>query len=357
MHLAPDTRAEASRAQPMAQHKAPTAVTLAPTREKSGLALTVERYWKLALLAAVAITAIILYRQYSSSTAEQANDQSWDKLLGVAKPDPMTGTLTGKPEDLLAIADQTRGSQAGPWALYLAATTASSQQQYEDAKRALERIRSEYPTHSLVTDKVSADAATEKKSLVDQMLGRVEANLAWRKANPSLFVNPDLPANAPRVRINTDKGAIVVGLYQDLAPKHVDNFLKLAREGFYAGHKFHRVIAGFMIQSGDPNSVSGAVETWGQGGPGYKLDREENTLKHFGGVLAAAKMGGDVQSSGSQFYITVADAHQLDSDYVVFGKVLEGMEVAHQIEAGTNVPSTDRPEQPVTIQSMEVVGG
>ena len=129
------------------------------------------------------------------------------------------------------------------------------------------------------------------------------------------------------------------------------------REAYYTGQKFHRVIAGFMIQAGDPNTVSGAVETWGQGGPPYKIDREDNGLKHFTGVLAAAKMTGDTKSSGSQFYITVADAHKLDSDYTVFGKVLEGMDVVHQIEAGTIVPGTDRPEQPATIQSVEIVSG
>lgn len=341
----------------MAQHKAPTAVTFAPTHEKSGFALVIERYWKLGVIAALGIAAVILYRQYSSSSEEAASDKSWDAVAGVLKQDPQTGGMVAKPEDLLAVADQTKGTQAGPWALYMAASSAAGAQNYDEAKAALERIRQEYPTHSLITNRYATDATTAPKSLVEQLQGRVEAQIAWRKANPLLFVNPELPADAPRVKINTDKGPIVVGLYKDLAPKHVENFLKNAREGFYAGHKFHRVVPGFMVQSGDPNSVSGAVETWGMGGPGYKVPHEDNGLKHFTGVLAAAKTGGDVQSSGSQFYITVADAHNLDGDYTVFGKVLEGMDVAHQIEAGTIVAGTQRPENPIAIQSMEIVSG
>jgi cyclophilin family peptidyl-prolyl cis-trans isomerase len=343
----------------MAQHKAPTAVTFAPVTEKSGLALFVERYWKLGVGIAILVTAAILFLEQSSRTAEATNDQSWDKLVAVAKPDPMSGDLAGKPADLLSVADQIQGTQAGPWALHIAAKSAANAQQYDEAKKILGRLRQQYPTHPLVAEKVKAseEPGAAPQSLVDQLESRVDAQIAWRAAHPNVFQNPELPADAPKVRIQTDKGAIVVGLYKDLAPKHVENFLKNVREGYYTGQKFHRVVAGSIIQSGDPNTVSGAVETWGQGGPAYKLDREDSGLKHFPGVLAAAKAAGDTKSSGSQFYITVADTHKFDGDYTVFGKVLEGMDVAHQIEAGTLVPGTDRPEQPVTIQSMEIVGG
>ncbi|MBK7642652.1 MAG: peptidylprolyl isomerase [Planctomycetes bacterium] len=170
-----------------------------------------------------------------------------------------------------------------------------------------------------------------------------------------MFANPEPPADSPKVRIKTDKGDIVVALYAKEAPKHVENFLKLCREGFYNGIKFHRVMKGFMIQSGDPNSKTEDRATWGQGGPGYKVDREENKLHHFAGYLAAAKQGGDAQSSGSQFYITTADRLNLDGNYVVFGKVLEGMDVAHSIEDSEIDPATaDRPLHPAAIVSTEV---
>lgn len=340
----------------MAQHKAPTAVTIASLEDKSALAQAVDRYWKVAVLLALALTAGILYSQRSKLSSEAANDQSWEKLMEKVARDPRTGAMTGSPSDLVAAADQLKGSQAGPWALYMAATLAASQGKYEEAQKYVAQLRQEYPTHSLLVDKLTTEANGPKLSLVDQLGSRVDAQVAWRAKNPTLFQNPELPADAPKVKINTDKGTILVGLYKDLAPRHVENFLKLSREGYYAGVKFHRVIPGFMVQSGDPNSISGAPETWGLGGPAEKLDPEPNSLRHFTGYLAAAKASGDPKSSGSQFYITVADRHDLDGNYVVFGKVLDGMNVVRAIEQSKLVPNTDRPEQPPTIQSTEVVG-
>jgi cyclophilin family peptidyl-prolyl cis-trans isomerase len=338
----------------MAQHKAPTSVTIASLEDKSAFAQAVDRYWKVAVLLALALTAGILYSQRSKLTSEAANDQSWEKLMEKVTRDPRTGAMIGNPSDLLGVADQIKGSQAGPWALYMAATLASSQGKYEEAQKYVAQLRQEYPTHSLVVDKLVSDPASPKMSLVEQLSTRIDAQVAWRVKNPTLFQNPELPADAPKVKINTDKGTIVVGLYKDLAPKHVENFLKLSREGFYTGVKFHRVVPGFMIQSGDPNTIQGAVETWGLGGPAEKLDPEPNNLKHFTGYLAAAKASGDPKSSGSQFYITVADRHDLDGNYVVFGKVLEGMNVVRAIEQLKLVAGTERPEQPPTIQSTEV---
>jgi cyclophilin family peptidyl-prolyl cis-trans isomerase len=193
-------------------------------------------------------------------------------------------------------------------------------------------------------------------SLVEELERRYAEQKAWRANHPDMFANPEPPADSPKVRIKTDKGDIVVALYAKEAPKHVENFLKLAREGYYANTKFHRVVSGFMIQGGDPNSKTEDRATWGQGGPGYKIDREENGLHHFAGYLAAAKLGGDVQSSGSQFYITTADRLNLDGGYVVFGKVLEGMDAVHAIEQGEIDPTSgDRPLTPAVLLSTEVL--
>jgi cyclophilin family peptidyl-prolyl cis-trans isomerase len=342
----------------MAAHKAATAVTIAPVQEKSLLAQWVERYWKLAALLAVVITGGIIYLQYRKNVERGEHDTSWDKLMAASQEDPFSRDLRGGATELQAVASQVQGKDAGPWALYLAATSAAAAQDYETAKQSLARLRQEYPAHPLVVERWKLPGSDTPKSLVEQADVRIDSQAAWKASHPTLFANPEPPADAPKVKLHTDKGDIVVALYPAEAPKHCENFLKLAREGYYSGTKFHRVIAGFMIQGGDPNTISGDVATWGQGGPEYKIAREESSLKHFPGVLAAAKKGNEIESSGSQFYITVAPAHHLDGKHVVFGKVVSGMDVVHAIEtlpiaAGTS----DRPETPVTVQSMEVVGG
>jgi cyclophilin family peptidyl-prolyl cis-trans isomerase len=339
----------------MAQHKAPTAVTIAPTQEKSGFSRWIDQYWIHISILAVLIAGGILFYQYTHETKQKESDLSWEKLLSVASEDPTTMRLSGNPAELVAVEQQLKGQDAAPWTLYIAATSALSRREFDEAKQCLARLKQGYPNHPLVTEKYTLDAKPEARSLVDELDERIGAQQSWMQSHSNLFKNPDPPADAPRVRINTDRGAIVISLYSALAPKHVENFLKLAREGFYKGTKFHRVLKGSMIQAGDPNTIQGEVSTWGQGGPGYKLDREENDLKHFAGVLSAAKQSGDKQSSGSQFFITTGEGHQWDGQYVVFGKVLEGMDVASKIEAGTIAPGTDRPEDPVTIQSIEIL--
>ncbi len=186
----------------------------------------------------------------------------------------------------------------------------------------------------------------------------------------------------PLVIIHTDLGDMVVRLY-DATPKHRDNFLKLAREGFYDSLLFHRVIPGFMIQGGDPNSRHARPrQMLGNGGPGYTLPAEiKPTLFHKRGALAAARLGDNVnperRSSGSQFYIvtgrrftdaeldrierrmgikippehrevykTEGGAPFLDGAYTVFGEVVEGMDVAEKI-AGQPRDRFDRPTKDI----------
>ncbi|MGA7159733.1 MAG: peptidylprolyl isomerase [Bacteroidota bacterium] len=158
------------------------------------------------------------------------------------------------------------------------------------------------------------------------------------------------------VIITTSMGDITVQLADDKAPKHAANFRKLAKEGFYAGTTFHRVIPGFMIQGGDPNSKGDDRSQDGLGGPGYTIDAEIG-LTHDRGVIAAARLGDEVnpqrKSNGSQFYITVAPAKFLDGQYTVFGKVVKGMDVVDKIVA---VPRdrNDNPIQKVVIKKMTV---
>lgn len=133
--------------------------------------------------------------------------------------------------------------------------------------------------------------------------------------------------------IETDKGTIKFSFYPDEAPKTVENFVKLANEGFYDGCKFHRVVAGFVIQGGDPNSKDDDPTNDGQGGPGYTIVAEFSDLKHEEGTVAMARKS-EPNSGGSQFYICLEAQPNLNGQYTVFGQVTEGLNVIQKIEKG-----------------------
>ena len=141
--------------------------------------------------------------------------------------------------------------------------------------------------------------------------------------------------------IETKFGKIEVQFFKDKAPGHVKNFKDLAKKGFYDGTIFHRVIPGFMIQGGDPNTKSDDRSNHGMGGPGYSIKAEFNDTPHKRGILSMARSK-DPNSAGSQFYIVVKDSAFLDGQYTAFGKVLSGMTVADQI---VNAPR-DRGDNP-----------
>ena len=145
------------------------------------------------------------------------------------------------------------------------------------------------------------------------------------------------------VTIKTDFGSIKFTLLPDIAPETVRNFSKLAGSGFYNGTLFHRVIPGFMIQGGDPNTKNSDKSMWGQGGPGYNLKAEFSSRSHLRGIVSMARAA-DPDSAGSQFFIVTSDSTFLDKQYTVFGEVTEGMEVADKI---VNLPrdGNDCPEQ------------
>jgi peptidyl-prolyl cis-trans isomerase B (cyclophilin B) len=145
--------------------------------------------------------------------------------------------------------------------------------------------------------------------------------LEW-KDPPEMEIDP---GKTYRAAIETDKGVIELELYPQHAPKTVNNFVFLAREGFYDGISFHRVISDFMIQGGDPTGT-------GRGGPGYKFEDEvkENPLKHEAGVISMANAGPN--TNGSQFFITHSPQPHLNGRHTVFGKVMSGQEVVDKIQ-------------------------
>lgn len=152
--------------------------------------------------------------------------------------------------------------------------------------------------------------------------------------------------------IETSNGKIVFKLSPDIAPETVRNFKKLAESGFYNGILFHRVIPGFMIQGGDPNTKQPDKSKWGLGGPGYNIKAEFNSRSHLRGVVSMARAM-DPDSAGSQFFIVTTDSTFLDGQYTTFGEVIEGIEVADKI---VNLPrdSNDCPLQEAKILQITI---
>jgi len=159
--------------------------------------------------------------------------------------------------------------------------------------------------------------------------------------------------------IKTSEGDMVVQFWNDTAPNTIENFKKLARQGFYDGTIFHRIVKGFMIQGGDPNSKDPAKEnSYGQGGPGYKIKAEFNDHPHERGVISMAR-GPDPDSAGSQFFICLAPVHRLDHQYTTFGKLIKGEDVLEKI-GDTPVERNaqgemSKPTKRVVIEKIEIV--
>jgi cyclophilin family peptidyl-prolyl cis-trans isomerase len=152
--------------------------------------------------------------------------------------------------------------------------------------------------------------------------------------------------------LHTSAGEIDIRFFPDVAPNHVKNFIDLAQKGFYNGTKFHRVIPGFMIQGGDPNTKTNETSTWGTGGSGKNVAAEFNTVSHKRGIVSMARSS-DPNSASSQFFIVVKDSPFLDRQYTVFGQVTKGMDVADKI---VNAPrdASDRPNNPTTIEKVVI---
>jgi peptidyl-prolyl cis-trans isomerase B (cyclophilin B) len=175
------------------------------------------------------------------------------------------------------------------------------------------------------------------------------------KEEPKAEKKSDEKKSAKEVAIiKTTEGTMVAELWPDVAPKTVENFKKLSKDGFYDGTCFHRVIKDFMIQGGDPLTKDPSKEaTWGTGDPGYKIKAEFNDRGHDRGVLSMARSN-DPDSAGSQFFICHGSPHFLDHKYTTFGKLIKGDDVLEKI-ATTPTHPPDRPNKRMGIESIKVV--
>lgn len=191
----------------------------------------------------------------------------------------------------------------------------------------------------------------DSNSIVTTNINKTESENTNTNTNTNTNINNNEEIKNMKATLHTNKGDITLEFFPNLAPNTVNNFLKLAKEGFYDGVKFHRVIEGFMIQGGDPLTKDDSkMAMWGTGGPGYKFADEitpEN--KNNTGTISMANSGAN--TNGSQFFINVADNNFLDQKHTVFGKVVAGMEVVKAIE-NTPTGQADRPTSPVVIESI-----
>ena len=202
-------------------------------------------------------------------------------------------------------------------------------------------------------------------------LGLLSAGGAWAADPPAATTDKTAgtakaataPAKAPADEVavfETSKGKMVAEFWDKDAPQTVNNFKKLARQGYYDGTGFHRIIKNFMIQGGDPKSKNPNAPDLGTGGPGYTIKDEFNTHKHVKGVLSMAHSG-EANSGGSQFFVMHATAASLDGNYAAFGHLLEGMDV---LDAIANTPvspnpmmggEVSKPKEWTTLKSLKIM--
>ena len=165
-----------------------------------------------------------------------------------------------------------------------------------------------------------------------QTIGPITAVLIY-EVNKDYKPNTDKPViskSTQKAIVTTSMGEFTIEFKDDLAPKTVENFKDLVRTGFYDGTIFHRIIPGFVIQGGDPNTISGTRDTWGTGGPGYSIEPEFSNEKHTKYKVSMAR-GASIDSAGSQFFVVLDDAPWLDGQYTIFGEVTEGKDVIDKI--------------------------
>jgi len=157
--------------------------------------------------------------------------------------------------------------------------------------------------------------------------------------------------------ITTSHGEMVIAFWPDVAPKTVENFKKLARDGFYDGTAFHRIVKGFMIQGGDPLSKKEDPPNIGTGDPGYKIKAEFNSKSHVRGVVSMAR-GPDPDSAGSQFFICLGDAKFLDGQYTAFGQLIKGDDILGKIGDSPTMVSSggekSKPTKRVEVKSIKI---
>jgi cyclophilin family peptidyl-prolyl cis-trans isomerase len=210
-----------------------------------------------------------------------------------------------------------------PRAYLLMAECLFAEHRFEEALATIRQI----PEFALLNDRILTRQVEDKQLLIQEYIRFWEEEQELRDAEASV---DDLP----RVQLNTERGVIILELFENEAPNTVANFITLVEDGYYDGTRFHRVINNFMAQGGDPNTKDDVDGIHGQGGPGYRIADEHTRpdhRKHFSGSLSMANTGAR-HTGGSQFFLTHEPTAHLNGRHTVFGRVLEGLDVVRTIE-------------------------
>lgn len=205
-----------------------------------------------------------------------------------------------------------------------------------------------YINNKINTEELNLNQNTlPKEKIITEENNKESEEIDSKKENINIKDNKQMT----KATFKTNKGSFEIEFLADQAPKTVENFIKLASQGFYTGTKFHRIIEGFMNQGGDPLTKDDSMSArWGTGGPGYKFDDEITPAnKNIIGTISMANSGPN--TNGSQFFINVANNNFLDSKHTVFGKVVEGLDVVLDMNKVTT-DANDRPIDSVIIESI-----
>lgn len=326
------------------QHKAPTDITVI-VEEKGAFAQWIETNWRMLAFAAIGVTALILGRSIMNQRDADAHDATLDDFRSAFED----GSVEGAQEAAKTLA----GTGFEGWPSILAVQAAVAGEDFGEAKALLASVdKTASPLFKELEFPIGPDGAS--RTLLAQLQASIDSSAALAEESGVTTLCPDPPEGSTTVTLRTSMGDIDVAFFDDLAPKHVANFLANVDSGIYAGTRFHRVIRGFMIQTGNPNSKSDSPEEWAVVPEDeVKVEAEaDNGLVHSPYVLAAAMQRGETNSSQFQFYITdgTGHPHHLDGRHTVYGKVVAGFDVVDEI-ASVEVAG-EAPVDPPILESV-----
>ena len=318
-----------------------------------------NRWWLPAAVVAVLCGGFVLVRQAMKEGANADLSKNWSRFGELTESDPATGLLRGEPAALASLAADFRDEPMGAWTRLTEVSSRLQQDDFVGASEALQALRSEHPDHMLSAEPLPIDADAPATTLVDSLAAKIEARRTWEEQNPEVFALPDPAPGSPRVRIKTTEGEFVIALYRDRAPETTRRFVELVSSEFYDGQAIHAVRKDMAIELGDPHTENQPedYDSWGSGGMNQGVAGEKNRLKHFKGAVATAPTVGAGEVSSSRFQVLTADAHQFNARGVVFGIVVEGLDVTEKIDDLETAPGSLRPAERVDVESVRVEAG
>lgn len=312
--------------------------------KNEGLESAISRYGKPALLLMTVAILLSGYFFMSGVFENQKREDAWNAVFRARATED---------KDLPEIQRAVAGTQAEAWLELQLAARAIDEDKFEEAEKHLAKI-DQLPKNPLQGSSALLEGGANQSRLTDVIRQRIRSFQDWKKQNTALFENPPTDPT-PKIRITTDQGEMVIGLYGKQAEKASSNIIKLCREGFYNDTRVSETQQGRSFRLGDPTSKAEDPAAWTNSGPGYDLTLDKNTLHHFKGSVSMVKLEGKESFSGSQFQICSSDRFDLDGQGVVFGKVIEGLDVAEKIGNISSEFKSEKliPSTPIKILSMK----